>query len=110
MYRNDGARLVDYTQHAGLSHLHGWWNSVTGGDFDHDGDIDYVVMNSGLNTKYGSPTEEHPTLLFYGDMEGDGSTHLIEAHWGPEGLLPFRGRSCSSGAMPFIAEKFPTYH
>jgi len=48
--------------------------------------------------------------VFYGDFQGDGKNHIVEAKSGAEFLLPVRGRSCSSHAMPFIAEKFDTYH
>ena len=45
----------------------------------------------------------------------------VEAHPNPDGnrddiattscqIVPNRGRSCSSGAMPFIKEKFGTFH
>jgi hypothetical protein len=110
LFHNQGTAFSDHTREAGLEKLQGWWNAIAGGDLDHDGDIDYVVMNCGLNTKYGAPTTSSPTMLFYGDMEGDGDIHLIEAKSGKEGLLPVRGRSCSSSAMPFIANAFPTYH
>jgi len=110
LFRNVGGKLEDQTEVAGLSGRTGWWNSITGGDFDGDDDIDYVVMNVGLNTKYGQPTPERPTAIFYGDMEGDQTRRLVEAKNAPGGMLPVRGRSCSSRAMPFLAEKFPTYH
>ena len=48
-------KLVERTLEAGLAGRSGWWNSIAGGDFDRDGDIDYVLGNVGLNTKYKAP-------------------------------------------------------
>ena len=77
-----------------------------------DGDMDCVALNTGWNTKYRRPSVAKPTLLYYGAMEDDaGQSHLIEVKSDTShGLLPVRGLSCSSGAMPFLKSKFSTYH
>ena len=109
LFANSQGQLVDRTDSAGLADRLGWWNGIAAGDVDGDGDIDYVVTNLGLNTKY-KASRKKPLLLYAGDFEGDGSLHLIEAKNDGTNLLPVRGRSCSSNAMPFVAQKFPTYH
>lgn len=108
--REDG--MVDAGAGAGLATRSGWWNSITGTDLEGDGDTDYVVMNVGWNTKYGHPSPAKPSVLFYGDMEKTGKKRLVEAKpdkSNQEELLPVRGRSCSSNAMPSLARKFPTF-
>ena len=109
LWRNDGgARLVDATQDAGLAAHTGWWNSLCAWDCDADGDLDYVAGNVGWNTKY-KASAEHPVRLYFGDFDDNGTRDLVEAKYEGDDLLPVRGRSCSSQAMPFLAEKFPTY-
>jgi len=109
LFTNQDGRFEDRSQEAGLAARTGWWNSITGGDFNGDGAIDYAVGNLGLNSKY-SASPEFPTRIYYGDVDGSGEPHLIEAKSTAEGQLPVRGRSCSSLAMPFVEERFPTYH
>ncbi|MGI8603628.1 MAG: FG-GAP-like repeat-containing protein [Verrucomicrobiales bacterium] len=109
LFSNRAGNLFEVTEETGLEQRQGWWNSITGGDFDGDGDTDYAALNVGLNTKYGHPSAQKPVLLYRGDMDDNGVADLIEAKAGIEGELPVRGRSCSSTAMPFIKNKFGTY-
>ncbi|MEZ6119085.1 MAG: CRTAC1 family protein [Pirellulaceae bacterium] len=84
------------------------WNGITAGDLDEDGDIDYVVTNFGLNTKYHA-SAQHPALLYYGDFDQSGKMQLVEAEHEDDTLFPVRGKSCSTKAMPHLADKFHSY-
>lgn len=108
-FRNRNGKLEDETQGAGLATRTGWWNCIVSGDFDQDGDIDFVAGNFGRNTKY-HPTMEKPEVLFFGDFDGSGNSNLIEAKSGADGrFLPRRGFSCSRNAMPFLDGKMKSY-
>lgn len=109
LFKNRQGELVEETDRAGLAEYRGWWNGITGRDFDNDGDIDYVATNFGINNKY-HPKPDEPVLLFYGDMAGDGTQAIVEAKCHLSDLLPVRGRSCSTKAMPHLAEKFDSFH
>ncbi|MDO6440301.1 VCBS repeat-containing protein [Cyclobacterium sp. 1_MG-2023] len=53
---------------SGLENHTGWWNSIIAGDFDRDGDTDYVVGNLGKNNFYGvSPSK--PLTLYAKDFD-----------------------------------------
>ncbi len=109
LWRNAGGSFTDVSESANLSGLLGWWNGITGGDVDGDGDIDYAVSNFGLNTKYAASPEK-PALLYYGEFDGTDECRIVEAKIEVEGERPIRGRSCSTHAMPVIGDKFPTFH
>ena len=108
LFRNVNGQLKDQSKTAGLSSLLGWWNGIAARDLDGDRDIDYVVTNFGLNTKYHAKPDQ-PALLYFGDFEKSGRKRLIEAEFESETLFPIRGKSCSTHAMPFLSEKFATY-
>lgn len=109
VFLNSQGRLVDSTEQSGLASHLGWWNGITGRDLDNDGDIDYVATNFGLNTKY-SASAKKPDRIYYGTFGDSDRPQIIEAKVAEDCELPVRGKSCSQNAMPFIRDKFPTYH
>jgi hypothetical protein len=64
----------------GLTHTTGWWNSLAGADFDHDGDVDYVAGNLGLNNKYNA-SPERPVCVYAKDYDGNGRLDPVLCHY-----------------------------
>lgn len=58
----------------------GWWNSLASGDFDLDGDMDYIAGNLGANTLIRT-SYEFPVQLFVGDYNNDQSIDLIPTNF-----------------------------
>jgi hypothetical protein len=50
----------------------GWWNSITGGDFDNDGDVDYICGNLGWNSLF-KASEKEPVSIYAKDFDNSGS-------------------------------------
>ena len=108
-YKNDEGNLVNVSSDLGTAQHLGWWHGIAAADLDHDGDMDYVATNQGLNSKYHA-SRKHPHRLYYDDFDKSGSLDLVEAEFEGDTEYPIRGRSCSSRCMPFIADKYKTYH
>ena len=107
---NVNGRFKNSTEKVGLKNYKGWWNGVTTGDFNNDGLIDIVATNWGLNTKYHfSP--DHPRVVYFDNFDNNNVLDIVEAHFDDDfsGLVPERGFSCMSNAMPFIRDEKETF-
>jgi hypothetical protein len=79
-FRNAGNTFENVTEATGLTHTTGWWNSLVGADFDHDGDVDYVAGNLGLNNKYNA-SPERPVCVYAKDYDGNGRLDPVLCHY-----------------------------
>lgn len=106
--KNQAGKFKDVTNQTGLSAMHGWWNSLVAGDFDKDGDTDYVAGNLGLNQEWKTSAEK-PVTVFADDFDQNGSTDPIICQYVGESLFPVYSRDEMTSQMNFLRKKFPTY-
>lgn len=107
--KNTGTKFIDITEQSGLENETGWWFSIASADFDNDGDMDFMVGNLGLNYKY-KASMEAPFEVYANDFDRNGSLDIVLSYQEKGVAYPLRGRECTSNQMPFIKEKFPSYH
>ncbi len=77
----------------------GWWNSINGGDFDNDGDIDYVAGNLGLNSVY-KASQEQPVCVYAKDFDNNGSMDPILCRYIQGKEYPVHPRETLTGQIP----------
>ncbi|SFB21309.1 FG-GAP-like repeat-containing protein [Algoriphagus aquimarinus] len=75
VFKNTGDKFTKL-ENTGLENYLGWWNSITSGDFDQDGDTDFVVGNLGENNSH-HPTAERPVKIYAKDFDNNGSVDPI---------------------------------
>lgn len=81
--KNRDGKFVDVTPETGIADKVGWWNSLAGGDFDGDGDIDYIAGNLGLNSLYRASDEE-PVGIYAKDFSNSGLFAAIPTTFVPD--------------------------
>ncbi len=86
----------------------GWWWSINQGDFDKDGDMDYILGNNGLNYKYKAEGDE-TFDIYANDFDGNNKIDIVLSYYNEGIQYPVRGRGCSSQQIPSIKEKFENY-
>ncbi|GEO11899.1 VCBS repeat-containing protein [Segetibacter aerophilus] len=76
--KNNKGSFTNITATSGLQNKTGWWTSITAGDFDNDGDMDYIAGNLGLNSFFKASNKE-PVSIYAADFDGDQSYDAIPA-------------------------------
>lgn len=112
LLQNNGSSFT-VNVNAGLEQHLGWWNSVAAGDFDNDGDIDYIAGNLGLNSNY-KATPAEPMTLYAKDVDKNGSLDAmlfcyLNAEDGTKKPFPMHAREDLSSQLVSIRKKYPTY-
>lgn len=82
-----------------LGNCRGMWNSINGGDFDADGDVDYIIGNWGLNSSLKADSS-HPLNAYYGDFDGDGGKETMITHFVQGVEYPIYGFDVFSKILP----------
>lgn len=70
--KNEKGIFKSSSESSGINDKAGWWNSIAPGDFDKDGDVDYIVGNLGLNSFF-KASEQEPVYITAKDFDGNGS-------------------------------------
>jgi hypothetical protein len=89
----------------------GWWNSVVGGDFDNDGDMDYVAGNLGLNSVYRASVDE-PVCVYAKDFDDNGSMDAIMCRYIQGKEHPVHPRETLTGQISKlrgVAQRYADY-
>ena len=106
-YRNSQGKALGQ-QTVVLDNSVGWWNSVVGGDFDNDGDIDYVAGNLGLNSRY-KASPEQPVCLYAKDFDNNGRIDPILCRFIQGKEYPTHPRETFSTQMVSMRRRFLHY-
>jgi hypothetical protein len=112
--KNVQGKFKDITSTSGISNKIGWWNSIVPGDFDNDGDIDYVAGNLGENSFY-KASDSLPVRIYAKDFDGNGvlecipTKYIVDRIEGSLKEYPAPNRDDIIDQMPFLKKKFPTY-
>ncbi|ULQ51740.1 FG-GAP-like repeat-containing protein [Flavihumibacter fluvii] len=113
--KNDHGKFNNVTNKTGLADQTGWWNSLVTGDFDNDGDIDFIAGNLGQNSFY-KASPQYPAAIFAKDFDNNGSYDAIPALYlrtsqedSTRKQYPVAGRDDIIKQIIGMRSKFPNY-
>jgi hypothetical protein len=107
-FENKNGVLVNKSSSTGLRYTSGLWNSINGGDFDNDGDIDYILGNAGLNSRY-TVSKTEPLSIYALDYDRNGALDPIMTTYNNGIEYPVHSRDDLLKQIPSLKKKFPDY-
>jgi hypothetical protein len=91
-----------------VSEINGLWQCVAPFDIDKDGDIDFVLGNWGLNSKF-KASAKFPMKMYYNDFDKNGTSETVVAIEKSGKYYPLDGFDVLAGQMPLLKKRFTTY-
>ena len=111
-FKNVKGRLSE-VKNTGLENLKGLWTSTNAGDFDNDGDMDYVLGNIGLNAQL-KGNELEPARVLAKDFDKNGNYDIIPFVYylnqeKDRFLVPFNGKDDVNKQLNITRARFVSY-
>ncbi len=92
-----------------LSNLKGWWNTIEQSDLDNDGDMDLIVGNHGLNSRFRASSKS-PIKLYANDFDSNSFLDPILAFTDTNGKeFPYALRHNLVDQLKYLSKKYPDY-
>ncbi|MDB2463335.1 VCBS repeat-containing protein [Flavobacteriaceae bacterium] len=88
--------------------LKGLWQCVVAHDIDHDGDLDLLMGNWGLNSKL-EASKEHPMKLWYNDFDQNGASETILTIYRQGDDYPLLGLDDLAAQMVVLRKQYTQY-
>ena len=93
-----------------LAKLKGWWNTIEQADLDNDGDLDLIVGNHGLNSRF-KASKEQPIKLYANDFDGNSYIDPILGFTAENGKeYPYALRHNLVDQLKYLSKKYPDYN
>ncbi len=92
----------------GLEQSQGWWNCIEAADLDHDGDIDFVAGNHGLNSRFRA-SQEKPATMWVSDFDQNGTIEQIICTYNGDTSYPMVLKHDLLSQIPSLKKKFLKY-
>ncbi|MCX6213455.1 MAG: VCBS repeat-containing protein [Spirosoma sp.] len=108
VFRNQHGHAFSIMHMPELAKAVGFWNSLSAGDFDNDGDMDYVAGNSGLNSRL-QPSANQPVSVYAADYDKNGTLDPILSFFNGGTEYPFHPRDVLTDQIPSFKKKMTTY-
>ena len=108
IFMNEKGRFSDVLGKLGLLKTNGWWTRIKSADLDNDGDLDFVLGNHGLNSRFKADSL-HPVCMFINDFDKNTSYEQIICTFNGETSYPLVLRHDLISQLPALKKKYIKY-
>ena len=104
LYKNKKGKNFELLRVPAFEKSDGWYNSLAAGDFDSDGDMDYIAGNLGLNSRYKANKEE-PISVRFSDFDKNGSMDAFLFGYNNGKEYPLQTRMVVTEQIPSLKKR-----
>ena len=104
LFENDNFNFKEISKDVGLKNTSGWWNRIVSSDIDNDGDVDFIVGNHGLNSRFKASKEE-PISCYVNDFDKNGSIEQVISIYNQNKSYPLALRHDLIEQLPHLKKK-----
>lgn len=108
VFLNTNGKLQNNTRQYGLENSSGWWSVIRPADVDNDGDIDLIVGNHGLNSRFRASSTA-PLSMYVNDFDKNGTTEQLICFNIRGKDYPMALRHDITSQMPTLKKKYLKY-
>ena len=108
LFENDNSKFYEISKDVGLKNTSGWWNRIVSSDIDNDGDLDFIVGNHGLNSRFKASVDE-PISCYINDFDNNGSIEQIVCNYNQGKSYPLVLRHDLIEQLPHLKKKYVNY-
>ena len=105
-FKNSGGKFSNVSANIVLNEkANGMWNYITPVDIDKDGDMDYVLGNLGLNTRF-KAQQDAPLEMYAADFDHNGSMDILAGYYEDGKLFPCKQLRTLTPRINGLAKKY----
>ncbi len=108
VFIQESGKLVDKTESMNLGKSNGWWNTIETADLDGDGDVDFVLGNHGLNSRFRASVDK-PVSMYVNDFDKNGDVEQIVCTFYGDKSYPLVLRHDLTTQIPSLKKKYLKY-
>jgi len=108
LFINENGSFHESPEAFGSENTSGWWNCISTGDFDGDGDVDFAAGNHGLNSRF-KASPERPVSMYVNDFDLNGSAEQIICVYEGDSSYPLALKHDLTRQIPVLQKKYPNY-
>jgi len=108
VFINEKGTFKEKKDSFGTLNTNGWWNCLAAGDFDSDGDIDFIAGNHGLNSRF-KATPGKPVNMYVSDFDLNGTEEQIICTYDGENSYPLALKHDLTRQIPSLEKKYTSY-
>ncbi|MDO9339125.1 MAG: VCBS repeat-containing protein [Bacteroidales bacterium] len=108
VFINENGKFKEKKDAFGSDKTQGWWNCLASGDFDTDGDVDFIAGNHGLNSRFHASPEK-PVSMYVNDFDMNGTVEQIICVYDGDKSYPLALKHDLTRQIPGLGKKYPKY-